>query len=396
MVFRPLAALLAATFLSAFASSPTVTRLAGANRVLTALTIAHGIASPATNDNVIITSGQPANLIDSVTAAPLAAALNAPILLSASSTQLGSALRAHLVARDLKGSLNCYLVGADSNPTLKQAVQALYQPGHAITIHTISGANRYATAAAIALKTQQHSNGADIGWYVVDGANPALTTALAVAPAAATAHFPILLIPPGATTLPAPETQILTQEYHYAQCRPLPHDPFINSPCAEANPILLPSTVSVWFAGQAASAPIVTHMQWPHTPIFPLPNSPTRPQWTIHRIGIGTTAVDRAIAVDRALYPAVSTILVGNAATTAATNAAQQPPPHVVDAITGAALAAAQHGALIFTDGASVPPAVSQYLGTVHPYHLEILGGPASIPPTTVSALSHAAVLTGP
>lgn len=70
--------------------------------------------------------------------------------------------------------------------------------------------------------------------------------------------------------------------------------------------------------------------------------------------------------------------------------AAPQPPPHLVNAITGAALAAAQQGVMVFTDGPSIPPALTQYLQAVHPRRFEILGGPASLPAATVSALVQA------
>jgi putative cell wall-binding protein len=136
----------------------------------------------------VLASGDPTHLIDALTAGPLAYHLQAPLLLTASSNTLGADLAAYLQANAIH---TVYLIGvlggADAAP-ITQALQAAL-PG--VQIVTVTGADRYQTADAIA---QQLPPAATV--FVASGENGHLVDAVAATPAAALAGAPMLLESP--------------------------------------------------------------------------------------------------------------------------------------------------------------------------------------------------------
>lgn len=120
----------------AFAASDTGTRLYGSDRYATAVEISKdGWDSSA---NVVLVSGQ--NFADALAAGPLAKKLNAPILLTMKDT-LPSVTKAEITRL---GATKVYIVGGTG------AVSDAVATATGVTVERIFGADRYATAAAVA------------------------------------------------------------------------------------------------------------------------------------------------------------------------------------------------------------------------------------------------------
>ncbi len=136
---------------------------------------------------VVLTSASLAHLADAVTAAPLAALLKAPILLTTSDTQVGAATEATLKALAPRRVI---LVGAVDNPAIRSQLPS------GATVVAYRGSSRYQTAFKVA-EAVAGASGPLNHLYFASGNNQNLTDALTVDPIAAAERAPILLLPPG-------------------------------------------------------------------------------------------------------------------------------------------------------------------------------------------------------
>lgn len=158
-----------------FAATADSDRLAGADRIGTALEIAS--AGWSTASAVVLAPADQANLVDSLAAAPLAGQENAPILLTFKGS-LDSAVKARIAAL---GASKVYVIGAISSAVADE-VDAI----SGVTVEKLAGADRWATADAINAKLTSPA-----GTFVV-GYN-AIPDALSVASYAAAKDFAIVL-----------------------------------------------------------------------------------------------------------------------------------------------------------------------------------------------------------
>lgn len=118
---------------------PAPNRIAGANRVETSLAVWR--LGGFITDSVVIATGKRAP--DALAAGPLAAALNAPLLLSVAPT-IEPTIATEILNRGIK---QIYLVGGSL--TFDPATLATFQ-ARGVVIHALVGANRYQTAALVA------------------------------------------------------------------------------------------------------------------------------------------------------------------------------------------------------------------------------------------------------
>lgn len=160
---------------SLFAATADSDRLAGADRIGTALEIASAGWSSA--DTVVLAPADQANLVDSLAAAPLAGQENAPILLTFKGS-LDAGVKARIAAL---GANKVYVIGAISD-AVKDEVDAI----DGVSVEKLAGADRWATADAINAKLT-----APAGTFVV-GYN-AIPDALSVASFAAANKYAIVL-----------------------------------------------------------------------------------------------------------------------------------------------------------------------------------------------------------
>jgi len=155
-------------------------RVAGADRWSTAVEVAQR-ASP-TGRTAVIVSGLDANLVDGLVAGPLAHSLAAPILLVGRT--IPAATRAELIRRTADHAIIVGGVGA-----VPEAVVAdLGTLG--ITVERVSGGDRYATAAAVAIRVGAPSKAA----IVASGEPGSLVDALSASGPASALQRPIVLV----------------------------------------------------------------------------------------------------------------------------------------------------------------------------------------------------------
>lgn len=170
-----------------WAAAPIATvRLQGATRTATAAAVAEAaFPNGVPSGTAILTDGEDSHLVDALTAAPLARVLDAPILLTDSTSNVGSAT---MQAMAQLGIHQVILIGAD-------AALATALPAGITVTSVLSGASRFDTAAAIARAVAAAD---PIGFSTVflASADPAhLVDALSADPAAAMLGAPILLVP---------------------------------------------------------------------------------------------------------------------------------------------------------------------------------------------------------
>lgn len=183
------------------ANVPPATVLSGPDRFATAVQIATQ-EFPQGTATALLAVGSDAHLVDALTAAPLSAALRAPILLASSPSALGPATSAALASLKVH---HLILIGAAA----ALATSGALPPGIQVDA-ILSGSDRYQTAAAIASELAQATNqGAFSAVFLTSGASAHLVDALTASPPAASLKAPMLLVPPNATTLPAEEARWL-------------------------------------------------------------------------------------------------------------------------------------------------------------------------------------------
>lgn len=342
MTMAPMSAVFAA-------SGPATSRLGGVDRMATAIQIAQQeYPNGPSSGTVIIASGDNANLIDSVTVAPLAKALGAPILLSQSATQLSSETASYLTSNNITKVI---LVGAAANPTLAAQLPA------GVSVQNISGADRFATAAAIAQALEKAENVSSFSTvYVASGEDQNMSDPLAIAPFAAKQGAPILLAASGSTTLPSSEASLITGSSSQTE-------------------VVVGAAVGY---GLSAGGD------------------------TQQTIGSGSNSnYANAVAIAQHFAPSngYSIIDVANDSSTDVVQANGTVSYHLVDAITGGPLAAMQGAPIIFTDGSTVTSSVQSFLSSSAAKNattVNVFGGTASIPDSTVGQVVNALTGTTP
>jgi putative cell wall-binding protein len=169
-----------------------ITRLAGSDRYGTSVAI--GTVAAPTSTTAVLASGATGHLVDGLVAAPLAKSLGAPLLLSEVDA-LPPGVSANLTARKVT---TVYLVGGVGalGQGVVDGLRALGVP--AAGIIRLDGANRYATAARVAV---QIGKATDV--LLASGDDAHLVDALAAGGPAAATGRPILLTQAGSVP---PET----------------------------------------------------------------------------------------------------------------------------------------------------------------------------------------------
>jgi putative cell wall-binding protein len=156
-------------------------RIAGADRWETSVAVARKAASSART--VVVVSGHDANLVDGLVAGPFARSLGAPVLL-VQHNGLPEATRAELLRRRADRAFVVGGPGAVGDATVAQ-MRAL-----GISVERLAGADRYATASAVAARMGAPSQTA----VVASGEAGSLVDALASSGPAAALARPILLV----------------------------------------------------------------------------------------------------------------------------------------------------------------------------------------------------------
>lgn len=172
---------------SVLAVDLTSSRLAGADRYQTAVSVAQ--AGWTTAENAVLAGGANGNLVDALAVAPLAKLLNAPILLTAND-RLTPVTAAELQRLGVK---TVYLAGGDG--VIPAGVRSELS-GLGIQLVALGGTDRFATAANIAAEVAKRK---PVDTVVVTTAY-SNADALSIASIAAANGWPILLT--GPSTLP--------------------------------------------------------------------------------------------------------------------------------------------------------------------------------------------------
>ncbi len=160
-----------------------ITRLSGSDRIQTAVEISKSGWKKA--DNVVLAYAM--NYPDALAGAPLAHALNAPILLTANKGSLESSVLKEI---ERLGAKNVYILGGKSAVSDKIAGSLRSQK---LSVERISGSSRYGTAVAIAEKLVDVTGKKPAEVFVVSGVN--FPDALSVSSIAALKKCPILFAP---------------------------------------------------------------------------------------------------------------------------------------------------------------------------------------------------------
>jgi len=148
--------------------------------------------------DVVIASGE--SEVDALSAAGLAGAYNAPLLLTARAS-LPATTRSALVA--MPDGIKVHIVGGTAAITTPVSTALAATPGVASVERVPSGPDRYSTAANVAtrMKTVLGAGFPTTAFFVNGAASTNFYDAMTAAPAANKAHVPILLVT--ATTVPA-------------------------------------------------------------------------------------------------------------------------------------------------------------------------------------------------
>ena len=171
---------LPSTWMRVQAAVREVVRVAGADRFSTSVAVAQ-LASPA-GRTVVIVSGQDANLVDGLVAGPLARSLGGPVLLVGST--IPAAISSELTRRTADRAVVVGGTGAVS-ASVADELTAL-----GLAVERVSGADRYATAAAVAIRVGAPSQAA----VVASGEPGSLADALSASGPASALGRPILLV----------------------------------------------------------------------------------------------------------------------------------------------------------------------------------------------------------
>jgi putative cell wall-binding protein len=186
------------------APTPPSRRLGGSDRYATAVAMA-GDAYPSSR-TVVLVSGEATHLVDGLVAAPLARAAGGPVLVTKADS-LPAATSAEITRRH---ATRAFVVGG-SGAVSGSVVDALRQLG-VTSVRRVAGADRYATASAVAAELLRLRQAADTtvdGVLIASGEQAHLIDAAAAGGPAAATGRPILLAT--RTGLPAATRQALAQ-----------------------------------------------------------------------------------------------------------------------------------------------------------------------------------------
>ncbi len=315
-----------------FAASPVqVDRLAGADRVATAIEVARSLhpEDGAARAAVLARSG---DFADALAGAPLAAALGGPLLLTGGEF-LDDRVAAEL-RRVLAESATVTVLGGTA--ALSPAVAAAIEAGGA-AVRRVAGPDRYATAAAASAALVADA-AAETGTVVIaSGAD--FPDALAASAPAARRALPILLTDPAG--LPESTTAALDA------LRP-------------ERAIVVGGTGAV---GEAVERALVDR------------------GLDVQRLA-GPTRYETALAVAEALAPGATAVGLVSGTSFA-------------DALSGGVAAAAAGGPLLLTSPDTLAGPVAAALQARPPQRLLVVGGDAAVAPQVVDDLHRAAVGTG-
>ena len=325
--FAPMAPAMAQTTSSSTSSTtlPTgVSNLAGTDEFLTANAIANA-EYPKGTSTAVLACGLQANWIDSLTAAPLAKALKAPILLTQDASTVGTETMNELKTL---GVTKVYLVGIVANSTNAPKIES--QLGSGVSVTTIHGSNRYQTAGQVAGALARLEGVTTFPKvFVASGENAHLVDALAADPVAAQMGAPILLVPNTGD-----KTSYSTQE-----------NDLLN---AASTAYLIGRAHQYSFNGLPSSVSPVT--------VY------------------GSTRASTAAAIDQQFAPSsgYSSLFIANGVDT-----------HLVDALTAGPLIAADKAALAEVYSGTVPSSTTSLLKSSlvsGVTAMTVVGGPGSIP----------------
>ncbi|MBX5465970.1 MAG: cell wall-binding repeat-containing protein [Firmicutes bacterium] len=184
----------------------TVTALpAGSEADQTTVSIAQTeFPSGVTSHTAVLSSGDPNHLIDALTAGPLAYHLQAPLLMTASNTELGADLAYYLKTNQIQTIYLIGVLGGSDQATIAGALTALLPGVHLIPV---TGRDRFQTADAIAAQLGTSST-----LFVSSGEPGHLVDAVAATPAAALQGAPLVLEGPNAP-VPASLASAASQTY---------------------------------------------------------------------------------------------------------------------------------------------------------------------------------------
>ena len=166
------------------AIGPPTRRASGLDRYATSVAV--GLVAAPSARTVVVASGAESRLVDGLVSAPLARSLGAPILLATPDGVPAA------VSEDLRrrAATVAYVVGGPA--ALGPGVEAGLRAAGVTTVRRLSGADRFATAAAVA--RELHARAAPRTHVVVaSGENGRLADALGVGGPAGTAARPVLL-----------------------------------------------------------------------------------------------------------------------------------------------------------------------------------------------------------
>lgn len=156
--------------------------LAGMDRYLTSAQVSkNGFSS---SDNVVLVSGESDALVDGLTSTPLAASLNAPILLT-KSNELPSCIIDEI---DRLGAKNIYIVGGKNS--ISNNISNKLERYYGKNVKRIDGSDRYETSIAIGEEVVKNTkNKGDV--FVVGGYG--MADALSISSVSASKLSPIIL-----------------------------------------------------------------------------------------------------------------------------------------------------------------------------------------------------------
>ncbi|MGN6331209.1 MAG: cell wall-binding repeat-containing protein [Motilibacteraceae bacterium] len=181
-------AALVRTGATALAGCP-LTRVFGADRYATAVAAGRALFPQART--VVLAPGPDSALVDGLVSAPLARALQAPLLLTATtalSPAVETDVRAHAVT-------SAYVVGAAASSAVRSRLAAL-----GVSVHVVSGRDRFATSVAVSRALSAAGGGTDRTAFVGSGLEANWIDSLAAGGPAAGRAKPVLLT--GPTVLP--------------------------------------------------------------------------------------------------------------------------------------------------------------------------------------------------
>jgi len=187
--------------------TPGAVRVFGPDRYVTAAESA-AVAFPGWESvsHVVITSGEDDSQVDALSGAGLAGAYQAPLLLTRRAS-LPPVTKAALEA--MPSGVIVHIIGGNAavTPAVMSAIQAI---PNVASVDRVSGADRYATAAAVATRMKSVM-GAEFptSAFVVNGSTTAnFYDSLITGPVSVQTHYPILLVTN--TSVPAPTATALT------------------------------------------------------------------------------------------------------------------------------------------------------------------------------------------